>query len=150
MIICVGSTDAGRILSSLSSCSHVVRASANRSCGGKPRECLEIKPQLADIIRDFTDGVSTRSCGWRGVGAGVVWISDVGGVGLDAGAAGGGGDHTWVSILLQSSNSDKMISYYKVKWETYSTPQSQQHSFRQSCPPWRCTRSWCSMFHMWS
>ena len=39
-------------------------------------------------------GEGARTSGARGVGTGVVWISDVGGVGLDAGAAGGGGDHT--------------------------------------------------------
>ena len=59
----VGATDDGRVLASLSSSSHVVRACTNRSGGGKPGEGLEVKPQLANIIRDFTDGVSTRSRG---------------------------------------------------------------------------------------
>ena len=63
MVVSVGATDAGRVLASLTSSSHVVRASANGSGGGKPGEGLEVKPQLANIIRDFTDGVSTRSCG---------------------------------------------------------------------------------------
>ena len=63
MVVSVGATDAGRVLASLTSSGHVVRAGANRSGGGKPGEGLEVKPQLADIIRDFTDGVSTRSCG---------------------------------------------------------------------------------------
>ena len=63
MVVSVGATDAGRVLASLTSSGHVVRAGANRSGGGKPGEGLEVKPQLADIIRDFTDGVSTRSRG---------------------------------------------------------------------------------------
>ena len=46
----VGATDDRRVLASLSSSSHVVRASANRSGGGKPGEGLEVKPQLANII----------------------------------------------------------------------------------------------------
>ena len=62
MVVSVGATDAGRVLASLTSSGHVVRAGANRSGGGKPGEGLEVKPQLANVIRDFTDGVSTRSC----------------------------------------------------------------------------------------
>ena len=115
MVVSVGATDAGRVLASLASSSHVVRASANGGGSGKPGEGLEVKPQLADVIGHLVEGEGTgASCG-GGVGAGVVWISDVGGVGGDGGAAGGGGDHTWVSILLDSSNYDKMISYYKIK-----------------------------------
>ena len=58
----VGATDNRGVLAGLASSSHVVRTGANGSGGGKPREGLEVKPQLANIIRDFTDGVSTRSC----------------------------------------------------------------------------------------
>ena len=123
VVISVCSTDNGRVLASLSSSCHVVRAGTDRSRGGKPREGLEIKPQLTNIIRYLWDdfnkkirpplhlyhyfrtifflfksflryGEGARTSGARGVGAGIVWISDVGGVGLDAGAAGRGGDHT--------------------------------------------------------
>ena len=59
---------------------------------------MEIQPQLANIIRDFAEGEGTRPARGRGVGAGVVWISDVGGVGGDGAAAGRVGDHTLTPI----------------------------------------------------
>ena len=97
VVICISSTNVRRILASLSSRSQVIWTHASRA-GGEPRECLEIQPQLANIIRDFAEGEGTRPARGRGVGAGVVWISDVGGVGGDGAAAGRGGDHTWTPI----------------------------------------------------
>ena len=82
MIACVGSTDAWGVLSSLSSCSEVVIASSS-SCCGKSRKCLEIQPQLANIIRNLADGVGAGSSTGSSVRAGIVWVSDVGRVGGD-------------------------------------------------------------------
>ena len=94
MVVSVGAADAGRVLASLASSSHVVRAGANGSGGGKPGEGLEVKPQLADVIGHLVEGEGTgASCG-GGVGAGVVGVPDVCGVGGDGGAAGGSGNNT--------------------------------------------------------
>ena len=90
----VGATDDRRVLASLSSSSHVLRAGTNGSGGGKPGEGLEVKPQLADVIGHLVEGEGTgASCG-GGVGAGVVGVPDVGGVGGEGAATGGGVDNT--------------------------------------------------------
>ena len=94
MVVSVGATDAGRVLASLTSSSHVVRAGANRSGGGKPGEGLEVKPQLADVIGHLVEGEGAgASCG-GGVGAGVVGVPDVGGVGGEGASTGGCVDNT--------------------------------------------------------
>ena len=93
MIACIGSTNVWGVLSSLSSCSEGVSTNSICCCG-KSRKCLEIQPQLTHIIRNLADGVGTSPSTGSGVGAGVVWVSDVGGVGGDGGAAGGGRDYT--------------------------------------------------------
>ena len=94
VISSVGPTDDRRVLASLSSSSHVVRTGTNGSGGGKPREGLEVKPQLADVIGHLVEGEGTgASCG-GGVGAGVVGVPDVGGVGGEGAATGGGVDNT--------------------------------------------------------
>ena len=61
VVISVCSADYGRILAGLSGSSHVVRASTNRSGGRKPREGLEIKPQLTNIIRYLWDDFNKKS-----------------------------------------------------------------------------------------
>ena len=93
MIASVGPTDVWGVLSSLSSCCEFVIAGTS-SCCGKSRESLEIQSQLANVIRDLADGVGTGTSTGGCVGAGVVWIPDVGRVGGDGGAACGGGDYT--------------------------------------------------------
>ena len=90
----VGATDDRGVLAGLASSSHVVRASANGSGGGKPGEGLEVKPQLADVIGHLVEGEGAgASCG-GGVGAGVVGVPDVGGVGGEGASTGGGVDNT--------------------------------------------------------
>ena len=80
MIACVSPTDVGRVLSSLSFSCKVVIANCIGCCG-KPRKCLEIQPQLANIIRYLFDSEGTGSSAGGSVGAGVVGVPDVGGVG---------------------------------------------------------------------
>ena len=80
MIACVGSTDAWGVLSSLSFGSEVVIASSS-SCCGKSRKCLEIQSQLTNIIRNLADGIGTSSSTSSSVGTGIVWVSDIRGVG---------------------------------------------------------------------
>ena len=60
----VGATDDRRVLASLASSSHVVRAGTDGSGGGKPGEGLEVKPQLADVIGHLVEGEGAGdSCG---------------------------------------------------------------------------------------
>ena len=94
VIVCVGSTDARGVLPRFSSRSKGVSAGASVGGGGEARECLEVQSELADIIWGFVDGELTCSSAGGGVGAGVVGVPDVGGVGGDAGATWGGGNHT--------------------------------------------------------
>ena len=49
-------------------------------------------PQLTDIIRHLVDGEGACSGGRGGEGAGVARVPDVGDVGRQRGATGGGGD----------------------------------------------------------
>jgi len=94
VIACVSSTDRRRIHPSLSSHGQGVIARPGSGGGDKPGECLEIQPQLADIVRDLADAEGTTSCTARRVAAGVARVPDVGGVGGDGGATGSGVDHT--------------------------------------------------------
>ena len=61
VVISVCSADYGRILAGLTSSSHVVWAGTDRSGGRKPREGLEIKPQLTNIIRYLWDDFNKKS-----------------------------------------------------------------------------------------
>ena len=80
MIACVSPTYVGWVQLSLSFSCKVVTANCIGCCG-KSRECLEIQPQLANIIRYLADSECTGSSTGDGVGAGVVWVPDIGGVG---------------------------------------------------------------------
>ena len=51
-------------------------------------------PQLADVVRDLPDGGGARPRAGGREAAGVSRVPDVGDVGGDRGATGGGGDHT--------------------------------------------------------
>ena len=57
------------------------------SCrGGKSGECLEVQPQLTDVIRHFLESVGAGGSTGGSVAAGVSRVPDVGGVGGDGGA----------------------------------------------------------------
>ena len=94
MIACVGSTDGGRVHSSLPSHGQGVVARPSSGGGGEPGECLEVQSELADVIRDLVEGVGAGGGTGGRVAAGVSRVPDVGGVGGDGGATGGGVDHT--------------------------------------------------------
>ena len=65
------------------------------SCGGgKSGECLEVQPQLTDVIRHFLESVGAGGSTGGSVAAGVSRVPDVGGVGGDGGATCGGVDDT--------------------------------------------------------
>ena len=87
VLTCVCSTDWWGIFSSLSSSSKwIIAISSGCGTSGKPRESLEIQPQLADVIRNFFDCKGTGSCTASSIRARVPWISDVGCVCRDWGA----------------------------------------------------------------
>ena len=94
MIACVSSADRWRVNSCLPlHCQGVVTKSG--SCrSGETRECLEVQPQLADIVRGLVEGVGTGGGTGGGVAAGVSRVPDVGGVGGDGGATSRAGNHT--------------------------------------------------------
>ena len=60
------STNARRVFAALTSNSKSVRT-GSRGSDNKPVECLEIQPQLADVIGGFFDGVCTRSRSSRSI-----------------------------------------------------------------------------------
>ena len=94
MIARVGATDSGRVHACLSSHSQFVIAISCSGGGGKPREGLEVQPQLTDVVRHLAEGVGAGGSTGGGVAAGVVRVPDVGGVGGDGGATCGGVDDT--------------------------------------------------------
>ena len=94
MIACVGATDGWGVHACLSSHSHGVIARPCSCRGGEPRECLEVQPQLTDVIRHFLYSIRTCRCTSGSVAAGVSRVPDVGVVGGDRGTTGGGRDHT--------------------------------------------------------
>ena len=60
------------------------------SCrGGESRECLEVQPQLTDVVRDLAEGVGAGGGTGGCVAAGVARVPDVGDVGGDRGPTGG-------------------------------------------------------------
>ena len=94
VVSCVCSTNGRGIISSCSRDSKVIHSTSSTGASVETSHCLEIQPQLADVILYLLDGVGTCPSTCGGVGAWVVWIPDVGCVCGDAGAASGGGDHT--------------------------------------------------------
>ena len=94
MISRVGATDSGRVHAGLSSHSQGVIARPCSCRGGKPRECLEVQPQLTDVIGHLAEGVGAGGGTGGCVAAGVARVPDVGGVGGDGGTTGGAVDHT--------------------------------------------------------
>ena len=94
MIACVCTTDGGRVHACLSSHGQLVRTGPDGGGSHEPSECLEVQPELTDVVRDLVEGVGAgRGTGGR-VAAGVARVPDVGGVGGDGGATSGGVDHT--------------------------------------------------------
>ena len=55
----VCATDGGRVHARLPSHGEGVVAASSGGGGGKPRECLEVQPELADIGRGFVECVGT-------------------------------------------------------------------------------------------
>ena len=94
MIACVRATDGGRVHPCLSSHGQGVVTGSSGGGGGKTRECLEVQSELADVSGDLVEGVGTGGGTGGRVAAGVARVPDVGGVGGDGRATGGGVDHT--------------------------------------------------------
>ena len=83
MIASVCATDGGRVHACLPSHGESVIAVSSRGGGGEPGECLEVQPELADIVRGFADAEgATSGTAWC-VAAGVSRVPDVGGIGGD-------------------------------------------------------------------
>ena len=83
VIACVGPTNRWGVHACLSSHSQGVIAVSGCCRGGKPRECLEVQPQLTNVSGFFANcectGGGTGCC----VAAWVSRVPDVGGVGAD-------------------------------------------------------------------
>ena len=94
VISSVCATDGGRVHSSLSSHGQRVVTIPSSGGGREPGECLEVQPELTDVVRDLVEGVGAGGGTGGRVAAGVARVPDVGGVGGDGGATGGGVDHT--------------------------------------------------------
>ena len=92
MIACVGATDRGRVHACLSSHSQFVVAVSCSGGGGKPRECLEVQPQLTDVIRHLAEGEGAGGSTGCSEAAGVARVPDVCRVRRYGGPAGRGGD----------------------------------------------------------
>lgn len=92
MISCVSATDSRGVLPCLASHSQIVGAHAHRGGGGQAGHGGEVQPELTDIIRYLPYCEYTAASGGWCVGAWIVRVTQVGGVGGDCGAAGGGGD----------------------------------------------------------
>ena len=86
MIACVGPTDRWRVHTRLSSHCESVMTKPGSCRGGKSGECLEVQPQLTDVIRHFLESVGAGGSTGGSVAAGVSRVPDVGGVGGDGGA----------------------------------------------------------------
>ena len=78
----------------MSSHGHGVVTGSCGGGGGKTRECLEVKSELTDVSRDLVEGVGAGGGTGCRVAAGVARVPDVGGVGGDGRATGGGVDYT--------------------------------------------------------
>ena len=83
MISSVCATDGGGVHTCLPSHGESVIAVPSGGGGGEPGECLEIQPELADIIRLLAEGVGAGGGTGGRVAAGVARVPDVGGVGGD-------------------------------------------------------------------
>ena len=94
MIACVCATDGGGVDSSLSRHGQGVVAVSSSGRSGEPGESLKVQPELADIVRLLAEGVGAGGGTGGCVAAGVSRVPDVGGVGGDGSATGGGVDHT--------------------------------------------------------
>jgi len=94
VIASVGPTDRGRVHACLSSHGQGVVTRPCSRRGGESRESLEIQPQLTDVIGHLAEGVGAGGGTGGCVAAGVPRVPDVGGVGGDSSATGGGVDHT--------------------------------------------------------
>ena len=81
MIASVGATNCRGVHSSLSSGGKVIHTTEPTGAGVISTHGLEIQPQLTHILGDFVDSVGACSRTSGSVGAGIVWISDVSGVG---------------------------------------------------------------------
>ena len=95
MISRVGTTDSGRVHACLPSQSQGVKASSLRGRGSvndKPRECLEVQPQLTDVIRHLAEGEGAGGSTGCSEAAGVARVPDVCRVRRYGGPAGRGGD----------------------------------------------------------
>lgn len=58
-------------------------------------ECLEVEPQLTHLRVTLADGEAAGRGAGGGVGARVARVPDVGRVGRDGGATGGGGEYAF-------------------------------------------------------
>ena len=92
MVAGVGATDGGGV--HVSSSSHGQGVLAGSVGFRKSRHGLEVQPQLADVVGHLGEGVGTGGGTGGRVAAGIARVPDVGGVGGDSAATGGGGDHT--------------------------------------------------------
>ena len=94
MIACVCATDGGGVDSCLARHGQGVVTGASCGRGGEPGESLEVQPELTDVSGDLVEGVGAGGGTGGRVAAGVSRVPDVGGVGGDGSATGGGVDHT--------------------------------------------------------
>ena len=92
MISCVCPTDCRRIFPSLTGHSKAVGADGTGAVHHEPREGLEVQPELTDVVGDLVDGEGAGGGAAGFVPAGVARVPDVGRVGGDRGATGGGGE----------------------------------------------------------
>ena len=72
----------------------MVVTESDGGCRDKPRECLEVQPELTDVSRDLVEGEGAGGGAGGRVAAGVARVPYVGGVGGDGRATGGAVDHT--------------------------------------------------------
>ena len=97
MVARVGSTDSWRIFAGLSRGFKLVCADPSSGCCVASHG-LEVKSQLTDVARQLADrcGAGAPSAGGSNT-TGVARVPDVGVVGGEGGATGGGGDDTAVT-----------------------------------------------------
>ena len=93
MVASVRSTDSWGIFACLASGFEYGCCAGSGSGGGVAGHGLEVKSELADVIRGLVNGEGASSRAGGSVAAGVSRVPDVGVVGGYSGAAGGGGDH---------------------------------------------------------
>ena len=91
----VGPADPRRVHPRLSRDGQGVETISDSGGGGsKARKGLEIQSQLTDVTGHLVDSVGAGGGTGGCVAAGVSWVPDVGGVGGDGSATGGGGYYT--------------------------------------------------------